>query len=55
MPWLKLNAGCIVLDVNVEDCDATARIHLKIRGNGINIDQNNLAVPKEEVVFWQKV
>lgn len=54
MPWLKLNAGCIVLDVNVEDCDATARIHLKIRGNGINIDQNNLAVPKEEVVFLAK-
>lgn len=51
MAWLKLNAGSIVLDVNMKDCGTTERIQLKIKGDGINIEQNDLEVPREESVI----
>ncbi|MFR0559764.1 hypothetical protein [Limosilactobacillus mucosae] len=51
MAWLKLNAGNIVLDVNMKDCGTTERIQLKIKGDGINIEQNDLEVPREESVI----
>lgn len=39
MPWLKLNAGSVVFDINMKDCNATELIQLKIKGAGININQ----------------
>lgn len=51
MPWLKLNAGSIVLDINIKDCGTTEQIQLKIKGAGINIEQNNLEIPREEAVI----
>lgn len=51
MPWLKLNAGSIVFDINMKDCNATELIQLKIKGAGININQKNREVPKEEMIY----